>query len=171
MGVSSGARTTINAAMKRFAAPLAPAGNAFVAFVALYPPCNVRFIGETDLVAPLHIHHGAADTITRPGPCRAYVERLRASGRDAQFFEYVGALHGYDSSPRMLPQRNPQVPNASRCELEERGGRLVNAATGEPLRPEDACFSLGIEGGPDPEAAAATHDRVVAQLRQVFDLR
>jgi dienelactone hydrolase len=172
MGVSSGGRVTINAAMRRFALPLAPAGAGFAAFIALYPPCNLRLVGDGDLVAPLRIHHGAADVVTRPQPCGAYVERLRQAGGDAQFFEYAGAGHGYDGSPRMAPQRNPQVPNASRCEVEERaGGTLVNTATGEPLRPGDACFSRGIEGGPHAEAGAATRARVTAYLRQLFELR
>lgn len=172
MGVSSGARVTINAAMKRFAAPLAPAGAGYAAFVALYPPCNLRLIGETELTAPLQIHHGAADTITRPEFCRAYVERLRAAGHRAEFFEYAGARHGYDSSLRMTLQRSPQAPNISRCEVEERdGGRLVNSATGEALRPGDACVGVGLEGGPSAEAGEATRQRVTDYLRQVLELR
>jgi dienelactone hydrolase len=171
MGVSSGARATIHAAMKRFGAPLAPPGVAFASFIALYPPCNIKLNGDTDLIGPLQIHHGAADSITRPEFCRAYVERLRVAGAVAQFFEYAAARHGYDGSPQMAPQRNPGAPNSSRCELEERDGqRLVNAATGEPLRPDDACMSRGIEGGPQAEAAAATREQVLGHVRRMFGL-
>jgi len=44
------------------------------------------------------------------------------------------ARHGYDSDPRMPVQRTRRA-YASRCELVERGGRIVNAATNDPLRP------------------------------------
>jgi hypothetical protein len=65
-------------------------------------------------------------------------------------------------------QRNPAPPNFSRCELVERGGGLVNAATNEPLRPTDACVNTGIEGGPTPEAAAETHTRVLTFFKTLF---
>lgn len=172
MGVSSGARTTLNAAIRRFGEPYAGAGAAFAGYVALYPGCNVKLEGETDLLpGPVQIHHGAADTITRPAFCRAYVERLRAAGRDAQFFEYADALHGFDSAPRMPMQHLAQAPNASACELEERGtGGLVNVQTGEPLKPTDTCVTQGIGGGPNTAAAAALRARVLSFLRQRFKL-
>ena len=69
---------------------------------------------------------------------------------------------------RMPVQRNPALPNVSRCELVERGGGLVNAATGEPLRPTDACVSTDIEGGPMPAVAAQTHARVRTFFKTLF---
>jgi dienelactone hydrolase len=166
MGVSSGARTTLYVATRRFAAD--GSSGRYVGFVALYPPCNLRLSDETDVTGPIRIHHGAADIVTRPEFCRAYVDRLREAGRDAEFYEYPEARHGYDSDPRMPVQRNPALPNASRCELVERGEGLVNAATNDPLRPTDACVSTGIEGGPAPAAAAQTHERVLTFFKTLF---
>ena len=166
MGVSSGARTTLYVATRRFAAD--GWSGRYAGFVALYPPCNLRLNGETDVTGPIRIHHGAADIVARPEFCRAYVERLKEAGRDAELYEYPEARHGYDSDPRMPVQRNPALPNASRCELVERGGSLVNAATNDPLRPTDACVGSGIEGGPTPAAAAQTHERVLTFFKTLF---
>jgi dienelactone hydrolase len=166
MGVSSGARTTLYMATRRFAAD--GSSGRYVGFVALYPPCNLRLNDETDVTGPIRIHHGAADIVTRPEFCRAYVDRLKEAGRDAEFYEYPEARHGYDSDPRMPVQRNPALPNFSKCELVERGGGLVNAATNDPLRPNDVCVSTGIEGGPTPVAAAQTHARVLMFYKTLF---
>ena len=61
---------------------------------------------ETDVTGPIRIHRGAADIVTRPEFCSAYVNRLKEAGRDAEFYEYPEARHGYDSDPRMPVQRN-----------------------------------------------------------------
>jgi dienelactone hydrolase len=166
MGVSSGARTTLYMATRRFATD--GSSGRYAGFVALYPPCNLRLNDEADVVGPIRIHHGAADIITRPEYCRAYVGRLKEAGRDAEFYEYLGARHGYDSHPSMPAQRNPALPNFSQCELVERGSQLVNAATNEPVQPADACISTGTEGGPTPAAAAQTHARVLKFFEMLF---
>lgn len=168
MGVSSGARTALYAATKRFAGD--GAGARYAAFIALYAPCNLRLDGETDVMGPIRIHHGAADVITRPEFCRAYVDRLKQAGRDAEFNEYAEGRHGFDGDARMPVMRNASIPNSSRCELVERNGGLVNAATNEPLRASDACVSAGIEGGPTPAAGAQVHARVLAFLKTLFAL-
>jgi dienelactone hydrolase len=168
MGVSSGARATLYAATKRFAGD--GAGGRYAAFVALYPPCNLRLDGETEVTGPIRIHHGAADIVTRPEFCRAYVERLKQAGRDAEFFEYAEGRHGFDSDPRMPITRNTTLPNPGKCEMVERGAGLVNAATSEPLRATDACVSTGIEGGPTPAAGAQVQARVLAYFKTLFAL-
>lgn len=172
MGVSSGGRVVLNAAMTRFSKPFAPADAGFAAFIALYPPCNIRLKGDTDLVAaPLRIHHGGDDVVTRSEACRTYVERLLAAGRDADFAEYAGAQHGYDSPPGMPTMQLPQAPNPSRCNYEERAdGWLVNAATGKPVTLNDECVGIGLAGAPNPPAAAATQAAVKAFLSKVFKL-
>jgi dienelactone hydrolase len=172
MGVSSGGRVAINAAMTRFSKPFSPADAGFAAFIALYPPCNIKLKGDTDLVAaPLRIHHGSNDVITRSEACRAYVERLLAAGRDADFAEYAGAQHGYDSPAGMPSMQAPQAPNPSRCEYEERAdGWLVNAATGKPVTLNDECVGIGLASASNPQAAAATQAAVKSFLRKVFKL-
>jgi dienelactone hydrolase len=166
-GASGGARATLNAAMRRFARPFAPAdGPAFAAFIGLYAPCNVRLIGDTDVLrAPLRLFSGEADVITQAAPCREYVQRLRAAGADAQITVYAGAGHGFDATTGPV-SRNDAVPNSAGCRFEERErGRLVNAATGAPLAAGDACMSRGMTGGPDAAARAAVHADVIAFLR------
>jgi dienelactone hydrolase len=172
MGVSSGGRVVINSAMTRFARPFAPADASFAAFIALYPPCNLKLKDDTALVAaPLRIHHGTDDTITRAEACRAFVERLLAAGRDADFVEYAGAQHGYDNPPGMPTAQMPSAPNPSRCMYEERAdGWLVNAATGKPVTLNDDCVGIGMSGGRNAQAAAATHAAVKDFLRKLFKL-
>jgi dienelactone hydrolase len=172
MGVASGGRVAINAAMTRFAKPFAPADAGFAAFIALYPPCNVKLNGDTDLVAvPLRIHHGSNDVITRSEACRAYVERLLAAGRDADFAEYAGAPHGFDHPAGMPSLQAPQAPNPSRCQYEERAdGWLVNAATGKPVTLNDECVGIGLASASSPQAAAAAQASVKAFLRKLFKL-
>ena len=172
MGVSSGGRVAINAAMTRFARAFAPADASFAAFVALYPPCNLRLKDDTSLVAaPLRIHHGSNDVITQPEACRSYVERLLAAGRDADFAEYAGAQHGYDSPPGMPTMQAPQAPNPSRCTYREReDGWLVNDATGKPVTLNDDCVGIGLSAGSHPQATAATYAAVKSLLRQQFKL-
>ena len=172
MGVSSGGRVVLNSAMTRFARQHAPAGASFAAFVALYPPCNLTLDGDTALLpAPLQIHHGAADVVTRADACRQYAARVRRAGGNAEFFEYAEAPHGYDSPAGMPPNALPQAANASRCNFVERdGGRLVNADTERPVTLADACVSTGLGGGHHAQAANATRAVVKSFLRTVFKL-
>lgn len=172
MGVSSGGRVVLNSAMTRFARLHAPAGAAFAAFIALYPPCNVALDGDTALLpAPLQIHHGAADVVTRADACRQYAARVRRAGGNAEFFEYAQAPHGYDSPAGMPANALPQAANASGCNFVERdGGRLVNADTERPVTLADACVTTGVAGGRNAPAAAATLAVVKALLREVFKL-
>jgi len=172
MGFSSGGRVVLNSAMKRFAQPHAPADAAFAGFIALYPTCNVRLKEDTALVsAPLRIHHGEADIITRSEACRSYVERLRAAGQDAEIVEYKGARHGYDNPAGISTAAMAQAVNPSRCQFEEDGkGLLVNAEPGKPVTLTDTCIGWGLTGGHDAQAAAATHTAVKAFLRQLFKL-
>jgi len=84
MGFSRGGQTTLYASLKRFHQAWDPEV-AFAAYIPLYASCNPTLIGDTDVSGvPIRMFHGAADDYVPVGPCRAYVERLRAAGRDAQ---------------------------------------------------------------------------------------
>jgi dienelactone hydrolase len=172
MGTASGGRVAIHAAMTRFARAYAPAEAAFAAFIALYPPCNLRLRDDADLVdAPLRIHHGSNDAVARAEACRAYVERLLAAGRDADFAEYAGAAHGYDLPASVPALALPQAPNPAGCSYEERAdGWLVNAATGKPVTLNDDCVGIGLATAPNAQATATTQAQVRAFLRKVFKL-
>ena len=47
MGFSSGGGTVLAAAQSRFAAAFGTPGVGFAAYIALYPDCNVRLLGDT----------------------------------------------------------------------------------------------------------------------------
>ena len=169
MGVSSGARTTILAAMKRFSVPLARGPSRFAAYVALYPPCNVTLVDDDKLEAgPLRIFIGAADNITRADACARYVGRLRASGIDADITTYAGAYHGFDNPPGTPSFSDPGQPSFSACQLVERDHALVNIDTGLPPAPGDRCETKGFTAGRDAAADAAVRSDVRAFLTQAL---
>ena len=102
---------------------------------------------------PIRIFHGTADDLAPIEPCRAYVERLRRAGADAQITEYAGAHHGFDRPSDGPARRNPREQNASRCFWEERPeGHLVNRDTGLPFGLSDPCVVRGGTSGSDPAA-------------------
>ncbi len=78
MGFSSGGRTALLAAQTRFASSFRAPGIGFTAYIALYPDCNTRFIGETHSEpGAQRIFIGEADVLTAADACVRYVERLR----------------------------------------------------------------------------------------------
>jgi dienelactone hydrolase len=112
---------------------------------------------------PIRLFHGAADDLAPLEPCRAYVERLRRAGADAQITAYPGALHGFDRPVAGPPRRNPREQNYGRCFWEERPeGQLVSRDTGHPLSLSDPCMVLGGTRGPDPAAYRAALQAVKA---------
>ena len=168
MGFSSGGRTTLLAAMKRFSAPLAPTDAAFAAYVALYPPCNARLVDDERLGAgPVRIFSGGADVVTRAEPCRLYVERLRCAGVDAAFTAYPGAFHGFDN-PRGPVNANAALPGSGACRFDERDHVLVNVDTGRPLAEGDACVQPGFTAGRDAAADTAVRAAVRDLLLDVL---
>lgn len=171
MGVSSGGRTTLNSAMMRFSRVHAAPNNAFAAYVALYPPCNIK-LNDDEVVnrGPIRIFHGAADVITLAAPCRDYAQRLRGKGVDIEFTSFDDAHHGFDNPLGVPLNRAPQVPNSAACTFEERADRIVNAATGQPVTIGDACVGRGIVGGYNELADKATKQAVQVLLRRIFGL-
>jgi len=89
MGFSSGGRAARVAAQTRFASAYGTPGLRFAAYIAFYPPCNIKLVGDTAVEpGPLRIFHGADDRVTSADACRRYVERLRAAGADATLTTY-----------------------------------------------------------------------------------
>jgi dienelactone hydrolase len=160
MGFSKGGAVALYAALKRFQRLHGPAGARFAHHIAFYPPCLVTYVGDLAVTdRPIRLLHGTADDLASIEPCRAYVERLRRAGADAQITEYAGAHHGFDRPSAAPPRRNSREQNTSRCVLEERPeGHLVNRDTGQPFSFSDPCVVLGGTAGPDPAAyRAALH--------------
>jgi dienelactone hydrolase len=154
MGFSKGGVVALYSALTRFQRLHGPTGVRFAQHIAFYPACYYTFVGDLAVTErPIRLFHGSADDLAPIEPCRAYLERLRRAGADAQITEYAGAPHGFDRPGSRPPGRNPREQNGSRCFWEERPeGQLVSRDSGQPFSLSDPCVSLGGTSGPDPGA-------------------
>jgi dienelactone hydrolase len=155
MGFSQGGVVALYSAVKRFHRLHGPAGAQFAQHIAFYPPCIIRYIryigDEAVTDRPIRLFHGTADDLAPIAPCRAYVERLRTAGADAQISEYAGASHQFDRPGP--PRRSPREQNVSHCFWEERPeGQLVSRDSGQPFSLADPCVVLGGSFDFDPAA-------------------
>ncbi len=170
MGFSKGGFATIYAAMTRFQKTYGPTKAKFAAYIPFYPACGTRYIEDENTVdAPIRIFHGAADDYVAIDPCRKYVARLRAAGRNVELTEFPGANHVFDN-PLYMPHVdvvNPLV--AGFCEREERTpGEIVNVATGKPFTWNDPCVRHKATVGYDAAATAKTTELLKDFLRTAF---
>ena len=94
---------------------------------------------------PIRIFHGGADDYNPVAPCKAYVERLRAAGRDAELTEYPNVHHSFDNPLGSLkPAQSKDSQTVRKCRIvEEPMGRLINATTREAFTYKDLCVELG----------------------------
>ena len=174
MGSSRGARAVLWASMTRFQKLWAP-GIKIAAFVSLYGPCDSpRVIGDTDVsAAPIRLFHGTPDDYVPVAPCRAFVSRLQAAGRDIQLTEFPDAWHQFDNP---LGNKTPAVARANQtlrsCRLtEEPLGRIVNADSKQPFTYADHCVELGPHIGFNEAATQAAHQAVMSLFVSVFKLK
>lgn len=173
MGFSSGGRTVLVAAQRRFASAFGTPGLRFAAYIALYPDCNARLIGDASSEpGPQRIFIGNDDVLTSAAACSKYAERLRAAGSDIATSIFEGAHHGFDNVANPEMTRIADVPTGANCNLEERAlGEVVNVDTGKPLALTDACIGKGLVAGYNAAADAATKAAVKALLIERFGLR
>lgn len=161
MGFSRGAQSVLYASMKRFQRMHGPGtGLEFAAYIAFYPACNTAY-REDDAVAakPIRVFHGSADDFNPVAPCRAYVERLRKAGHDAELVEYAGAHHVFDWPALNPPLKLARAQTTRRCRLEEApDGRVINSDTKRPFDYSDPCVEYG--------TTVAYHARAHAQAQQ-----
>jgi dienelactone hydrolase len=164
MGFSKGGVVALYSALTRFQRLHGPAGARFAHHIAFYPGCYYTFVGDLAVSdRPIRLFHGTADDLAPIEPCRAYVERLRRAGADAQLTEYAAASHGFDRPGAGPPRHNPREQNGSRCFWEERPeGRLVSRDSGQPFSVSDPCVTVGGTSGPDPAAYRAAREAVKA---------
>jgi len=164
MGFSKGGGVALYAAMTRFQRLHGPAGARFSQHIAFYPPCFFTYIGDEAMTdRPIRLFQGTADDLAPLERCRAYVDRLRRAGADAQLTGYAGAHHQFDRPSDAPARRYPREQNASRCFWEERPeGQLVNRDSGQPFSLDDPCVFRGGTFGPDPAAYRAALDAVKA---------
>jgi dienelactone hydrolase len=170
MGFSKGAVAAAYSGIARFNKMHGTAGATFAAHLGFYTPCNTTFIDETATTGkPVRLFHGVADDLVQIGPCRAYVERLRAAGRDAQLTEYSGAWHTFESPGATLVDR--KGPNRGACRNEEKPGGLVfNAETGKPFDFNDKCVTHAAHLGYSPDAHSKSIRDVARVLTEIFRL-
>jgi dienelactone hydrolase len=77
MGFSRGGSIALYASLPRFQKMYLQGAATFAAYIAFYPSCNTRYIGDEALSnAPIRIFDGLADDYVSPFACKAYTERL-----------------------------------------------------------------------------------------------
>jgi dienelactone hydrolase len=145
MGFSRGGQAALLSSLKRFQRLQGIAGQEFAAYIVFYPPCNTTFRGDEDLAdKPIRIFHGSADDYVPIAPCRTYVERLKAKGKDVQLTEYAGAGHVFDGRMFKKPLKLEKAQTARRCECAEaENGVIVNVKTKQPFTWADPCVEYG----------------------------
>jgi dienelactone hydrolase len=172
IGFSRGGQSALYSSLRRFQQAWTPRVT-FAAHIPLYASCTPTLIGDTDVSAvPIRQFHGAADDYVPVAPCRAYFQRLRAAGRDAQLIEYPDAHHAYDNP---LGSKTPTVAKGSQsvraCNLKEEPlGTIINAETGQPFTYKDPCIQMDPHLGANEAAAQATRVAVKELLRTTFKL-
>lgn len=145
MGFSRGGRAALYSSLRRFQHSYATAGNEFAGYLVFYGDCSTKFRGDEDVSdKPIRLFHGAADDWVPVAPCRPFVERLRAQGKDVSLTEYAHAGHVFDSASLAKPVRLANAQVSSRCKTEETtDGKVINVETGKPFTFKDACVDLG----------------------------
>lgn len=173
LGGSRGGQIALYASLERFHRAYGQPGVAFTAYLVLYPPCNTTYINDTDVSdRPIRLFQGSADDYDPVAPCRAYVARLRAAGKDVQLTEYPDAHHAFDNPLySTTPTPLSRAQTTRRCVLkEEPKGRIINAETGQPFTYADPCVERGVHVAYNPAAQAAALRSVKEFLRATFKL-
>jgi dienelactone hydrolase len=172
MGFSRGGQATLYASLRRFNKMWNRSGAEFAAYIPFYPDCATTYISDTDVAdRPIRIFGGVPDDYNPIGLCKAYVERLKAAGRDVQVTEYPNAPHAFDIPllPPTLVVTGGQT--VRHCVIrEEPAGLLIEASTKQPFTYKDPCVELNPHVGFDPAATEAAKISVKQFLRKVFKL-
>ena len=173
MGFSRGGQNALYSSLTRFQRMhLSASGARFAAHIAFYPDCTYTYHDDDDLAAPVRIFHGGADNYNPIGPCRAYVERVRAKGKDIQITEYPGASHVFDGRAYKPPVSIPQAQTTRNCAWQEGdGGQLFNAKTRQPYSYSDPCVERGVTIAYDEQAAMEARKAVAEFIAATLKLR
>ena len=145
MGFSRGGQSALYASLNRFHRMHGPEGLSFAAFIPLYANCGTTFLDDEDLLdRPVRMFHGSADNYVPVAPCRAYLQRLKAKGRDVQLTEYPDAGHVFDGKAFKTPLIVPNWQTFRKCALAEtQAGTIVNTQTNQVFANGDPCIELG----------------------------
>lgn len=171
MGFSRGGQATLYASLKRFRRMHGPDSLEFAAYIAFYPDCSTTYKDDAEVAdRPIRIFHGTADNWVPIVPCRAYVERLKAKGRDVQLTEYEGASHVFDWQALKTPLKLDKAQTVRQCQLAEaENGVIINVKTKEPFTYADPCVQYGVTLAFDEKAFTdvrkAVKDLITATLK------
>lgn len=169
MGFSRGGNAALYSAMRRFQTTFGPTRARLIAHLPFYPACNFELVGELDVTdAPIWLFHGAADDWTPIAPCRAYVDRLAAAGRDATITEYAGARHAFDNVRNPAYVEHADAQSSRNCVRREVNGELINPDTGRAFDYSDACVQRGVSVQYNAAATDAARAAVAALLAKLF---
>jgi dienelactone hydrolase len=163
MGFSRGAAPALYTSLRRFQRLWGPPGVSFAAHLAFYAPCYATYIDDTNVGdQPVRLFHGTADDYVPIGPCRSYVARLKAAGKDVQLLEYPDAGHTFDS-PRKAALTLPEAQTARNCLVEEKPlGQVVNSKTKRPWDWKDPC----VEHGPTVAYQEKAHQQSIKDVKE-----
>jgi dienelactone hydrolase len=173
MGFSRGGQATLYASVRRFQKMWNKSGLEFAAYIPFYPDCATTYQDDGDVGdRPIRIFHGTPDNYNPVATCKAYVQRLKQTGRDVELIEYPNAPHGFDNpigaKPAAQAKDNQSVRECTIREAEQ--GVLINVATNAPFSYQDACVALNPLVGADPEATDAARAAIVAFLKSKFSV-
>src|SRR6516162_7716786 len=173
MGFSRGGQAALYASLKRFHKAWNRSGVEVAAYIPFYPDCATTFVTDAEVAdRPIRIFGGTKDDYNPIALCKAYVERLKAAGRDVQVTEYPTASHAFDNPLARVP---PAVvvggQSVRHCTIrEEPVGLLIDASTREPFTYKDPCVEIGPHVGYDAAATEAARASVKEILSMVFAL-
>ncbi|WBL75895.1 dienelactone hydrolase family protein [Bradyrhizobium xenonodulans] len=174
MGFSRGGQATLYASLDRFNKLWNKSGVQFAAYIPFYPDCSTTYVGDSEVAArPIRIYHGTPDDYNPVKSCKAFVERLKAAGRDVVLTEYADSAHGFDSGllgvNTVTVSANAQT--VRNCKIKEGdGGVLMNGDTNAPFTYKDSCVELNPRVGGNPATAAESRKAVEEFLQALFKL-
>jgi dienelactone hydrolase len=163
MGVSRGGQPALYAGLKRFQRLHGSvSGKGFAGYIAFYPNCNTTYRADDEFDdKPVRVFHGSADDYAPVASCRAFVEKLRAKGKDIEIIEYPGAQHMFDWKAAAKPIVLAKAQTIRNCQLiEAQNGQIVDSATGQLFTYSDPCVEYGPTLAYDETAAISAKKAV-----------
>ncbi|MGZ3634885.1 MAG: dienelactone hydrolase family protein [Syntrophales bacterium] len=171
MGFSRGGQAVLYASVKRFQHMHGPTNLEFAAYIPFYPDCSTTYKLDNEVAdRPIRIFHGSADNYAPVAPCRSYVARLKAKGKDVQLTEYAGAAHVFDGQMYKKPLRIEKAQTVRQCQLAEaENGAIINVKTKERFAYADPCVQRGVTVAYDEKASTEARKAVKGLVTTVLN--